>query len=218
MNKILGIHAGLSNPSSSEKLVSSICEKIKEKFDKIDSSESFEFEIISLRDYASEMLNSILTGFNSEHVESLMDKVLSSSGLVLVSPVMSAGYSSLFKMFVDVLPEGLANNKPILLGATAGTKRHSLVIDYGMKPVIDYHHANVIPYSVFAATEDWGNFSELSSRIDKASEEFANVLNNKNLSNVDESVNEKDNIILNDDYQINDSIFNGKTFYDLINE
>lgn len=214
MKTVLGIHAGLSEPSTSEKLVSKILDKVQEKSSKADHS--VEIETISLRDYASPLLNSLLTGFVSTDVETLMNKVLSSSGLVFVSPVMSAGYSGLFKIFIDVLPEHSLKNKPILLGATAGTKRHSLVIDYGMIPILNYHHANVVPYSVFAATDDWGNFSELSERIEKAGTEFANVLNNSN-NNSSEIHKDRSIIFESDDKDINNELFNGKTFHDLLN-
>jgi len=214
MKTVLGIHAGLSEPSTSEKLVSKILDNVQEKSSKAD--DSVEIETISLRNYASSLLNSLLTGFVSTDVETLMNKVLSASGLVLVSPVMSAGYSGLFKMFIDILPEHSLKNKPVLLGATAGTKRHSLVIDYAMKPVLDYHHARILSYSVFAATDDWGNVSELSERIDKAGDDLIQLLFSSNVyaPKLEENLSES---AIDKTYQVNDSLFDGLTFHDLVN-
>lgn len=215
--KIVGIHAGLSDPSSSEKLLSIIFENVDEKiiWEEKDADDPVEFENFSLRDYSKDLLNGVLTGFNSSRLESLMNTVSQASAVVFVSPVMSASYSSLFKMFMELVPKDLLNGKPVLLGATAGTKRHSLVIDYAMKPVLDYHHARILSYSVFAATDDWGNVSELSERIDKAGDELISLLFNSNThTSKKEKTQEK---VVDETYEVNDSLFGGLTFHDLVN-
>ena len=43
----------------------------------------------------------------------------------------------------------------MLLGATGGTARHSLVLEHALRPVFTYLRAVVVPTSVFAATDDW---------------------------------------------------------------
>jgi FMN reductase len=63
----------------------------------------------------------------------------------------------LFKSFFDVLdPETLAG-KPVLIGATGGTARHSLALEHAIRPLLTYLKAATIPTAVFAATEDWGS-------------------------------------------------------------
>ena len=46
--------------------------------------------------------------------------------------------------------------KPVLLGATGGTARHSLALEYALRPLFAYLRAAVVPTAVFAASEDWG--------------------------------------------------------------
>ena len=93
-----------------------------------------------------------------------------------MTPVFSASYSGLFKSFFDVLEEGSLDGKPVLLGATAGTARHSLVLEFAMRPLFAYLRADVVPTAVFAASEDFGATGPgggLSARVERAGRELA---------------------------------------------
>jgi FMN reductase len=86
--------------------------------------------------------------------------------------VFAASYSGLFKTFFDVLEPELLDGKPVLVAATAGTARHSLVLDHALRPLFTYLHAVVVPTGVFAATDDFGD-SGLDHRIERAAGELA---------------------------------------------
>ena len=64
---------------------------------------------------------------------------------------------------------------PVLIGATAGSARHSLMLDFAMRPLFTYLHAVVVPTGVFAATEDFGSHG-LSDRIARAAAELASAV------------------------------------------
>ena len=66
-------------------------------------------------------------------------------GLVVVSPVFNASYSGLFKTLVDVLPMDSLTGMPVLVAATGGTPRHSLVLDHALRPLFAYLRAVVVP-------------------------------------------------------------------------
>ncbi len=67
--------------------------------------------------------------------------------------------------------------RPVLLAATGGTARHSLVIDTALLPLFHYLKAVAAPLGVFAATGDWGDVSgHLGARIDAASREVAELV------------------------------------------
>lgn len=46
-----------------------------------------------------------------------------------MTPVFTASYSGLFKMFFDALDTDSLRGMPTIVAATAGTARHSLVLD-----------------------------------------------------------------------------------------
>ena len=105
--------------------------------------------------------------------------VTTADAVVAVTPVFSASYSGLFKTFFDVLePDALAGT-PVLVAATAGTARHSLVLDFALRPLFTYLRATVVPTGVFAASEDFGTAGAdgaLSGRVDRAARELADLV------------------------------------------
>ncbi|MGH1555623.1 NAD(P)H-dependent oxidoreductase [Streptomyces sp. L7] len=56
-------------------------------------------------------------------------------GLIVVTPVFSASYGGLFKSFFDVLDKDALAGKPLLIAATGGSARHSLVLDHALRPL-----------------------------------------------------------------------------------
>ncbi|MGO1172695.1 MAG: NAD(P)H-dependent oxidoreductase, partial [Actinomycetaceae bacterium] len=75
--------------------------------------------------------------------------------IVVTSPVYSGSYTGLLKMFLDILDQGAIDGTPVLLGATGGTPRHSLAIDYALRPLISYLRGRDVATGVYAATDDW---------------------------------------------------------------
>ena len=99
-----------------------------------------------------------------------------------MTPVFSASYSGLFKSFFDVLESGALDGTPVLVAATAGTARHSLVLEHALRPLFSYLHAVVVPTAVFAASEDWGAAGAdgaLRRRIDRAAAELAALVESR---------------------------------------
>jgi len=130
---------------------------------------------VELREVAHELTDHLLTGFPGQALASAIDAVRRADGLIVVTPVFSASYSGLFKTFFDVLEEGTLDGKPVLVAATAGTARHSLVIEHALRPLFSYLHAVVVPTGVFAATEDFGNRG-LDARIARAAGELSALM------------------------------------------
>lgn len=89
--------------------------------------------------------------------------------------MFSASYSGLFKSFFDVLDKDALAGKPVLIAATGGTGRHSLVLEHALRPLFAYLRAVVVPTGVYAASEDWGA-EGLAERIERAADELAALL------------------------------------------
>ncbi len=115
-----------------------------------------EADVFELRDYAHDITNNLLTGFAPPALESMINTVVSADAVIAVTPIFSTSYSGLFKSFIDVLDPDALTGKPVLIGANAGTARHSLAIDYAIRPLFAYLHAEAVSTGVFAASSDWG--------------------------------------------------------------
>ena len=115
-------------------------------------------------------------GVPTARLSEVRDLVSSADGMIAVTPVFTASYSGLFKMFFDALDTDALNGMPVLIAATAGTARHSLVLDHAMRPLFAYLRAVVVPTGVFAATEDFGGTTDLTARITRAAAELAGLV------------------------------------------
>ena len=168
------VTAGLSQPSSSRLLADQLAGATDRAL-RLDG-EDVRVQVVELRDLAHAVTDHLLTGFASGALADAIQLVRDADALVAVTPVFSASYSGLFKSFFDVLEEGSLDGKPVLLGATAGTARHSLVLEFALRPLFAYLRADVVPTAVFAATEDFGATGPgggLSARVVRAGRELA---------------------------------------------
>ncbi|MEP9383249.1 FMN reductase [Nocardioides sp. KR10-350] len=171
--KIVVVSAGLSVPSST-RLLADMLGEATEKAVEARGAE-VELEVIELRDLAHALADNLLTGFATGELAKAISAVQRADGVIAVTPVFSASYSGLFKTFFDVLEMGAVDAKPVLVAATAGTARHSLVLEHALRPLFAYLHAIVVPTGVFAATEDFGSNTggDLQKRVDRAAAELA---------------------------------------------
>jgi FMN reductase len=169
---VLVISAGLSVPSSTRILADALGTATRDHL-----GDPATYDVIELRDLAHLITDNALTGFPTGALADAVRRVAEADAVVAVTPVYTGSYSGLFKMFVDVLEDGTLEGKPVLIAATAGTARHSLVLEYAIRPLFAYLRADVVPTAVFAASEDFGGPSlhggSLSARVDRAGRELA---------------------------------------------
>ncbi|GAA2638230.1 FMN reductase [Dactylosporangium fulvum] len=171
---LVAVAAGLSQPSSTRLLADRLTAAAREEL----AARGIEATVrtVELRDLAHDITDHLLTGFPSPALKEVLDAVAGADGLIAVSPIFNASYSGLFKSFFDVLDDAVLRDKPVLLGATGGTARHSLALEHALRPMFTYLHAVVSPTAVFAATEDWaggGTDTTLHHRIRRAGAELA---------------------------------------------
>ena len=172
------VTAGLTTPSSSRLLADQLAAAVRDELS--GRGISTRIELIEVRDHAHELTDNLLTGFPPAKLREVLDTVTAADALIVVSPTFSASYSGLFKMFFDVLDDKALAGKPVLLAATGGTERHSLVLEFALRPLFAYLKALPIPTGVYAASTDWGpNAAGLRIRITQAAGELVAALHHE---------------------------------------
>lgn len=166
--KVVVVSAGLSVPSSTRLLADRLAAAVNR-------ATPVDIEVVELRDLAVEIAHNFTNGFAGKALAAAQDAVTRADGLIVVTPVFSASYSGLFKSFFDVLDKDALTGKPVLIGATGGTGRHSLVLEHALRPLFAYLRAVVVPTAVYAASEDWGA-EGLAERIERAAAELAALM------------------------------------------
>lgn len=172
------VSAGLSVPSSTrllaDRLTTATVAALRERGDDVT------VEVVELREHARDLADNLVTGFANASLRAAIETVTGADGLIAVTPIFSASYSGLFKTFFDVVDKDELTGTPVLMGATAGTARHSLALEHEMRPLFAYLRAVTVPTAVFAASEDWaggdGVSGALADRIERAAGELADLV------------------------------------------
>jgi FMN reductase len=170
------VTAGLSTPSSTRLLADRLSTAAVTALG--ERGVTATVEVVELREHARDLADNLLTGFPNATLRAAVETVVGADGLIAVTPIFSGSYSGLFKTFFDVLDTDALAGKPVLLGATAGTPRHSLALEHALRPLFAYLRSVVLPTAVFAAADDWagGGDRALSDRITRAAGELADLV------------------------------------------
>jgi FMN reductase len=177
MTNLAIISGGLREPSSTRLLADRITAAVGAAL--ADRNLTMIASVIELRPLGRSIIDAMLAGFASPDLESAFETVADADGVIAVTPAFNASFSGLFKSFFDVLPEEALSDMPVLIAATGGTERHSLVLEHALRPMFSYLHAVVSPTGVYAATSDFGaqqGSVGLSERIRKAAGDFARLV------------------------------------------
>lgn len=176
--RIVIITAGLGVPSSSRMLADQLGAAARDVLTEagIDAAVTTH----ELREYAVDIANTMVAGYAPPNLEALLNEVIDADALIAVTPVFTASVSGLFKSFFDVIDKDSLDGKPVLIGATGGSARHSMVLDFAMRPLFGYLRARLVPTAVYAAPEDWGagasGAAGLDRRVRQAGAELAGLL------------------------------------------
>lgn len=182
------VSAGLTTPSSTRLLADQLTAAVRDNLD--GRGTPYQVKVFELRKLAQDLTNNLLTGFPSKELGRVQEFVLGADALIAVTPTFSASYNGLFKIFFDVLDDKALVGKPVLIGATGGTERHSLVLDYALRPLFAYLQAVVVPTGVYAASSDRGPHAvALRARVGRAATELVDAIGNYRPTQVDPYAN-----------------------------
>jgi FMN reductase len=174
VQKLAVISAGLGQPSSTRLLADRLATATRAELGDVD------IEMIELRDLAVGIANNFVTGYPSAALQAAITTVTDADGLIAVTPVFTASYSGLFKSFFDVIEDTALVGKPVVIAATGGTNRHSLVLEHALRPMFAYLRTVVAPTAVYVATDDWGGTGQdIAGRVARAAGELAALMANK---------------------------------------
>lgn len=168
------VSAGLRVPSSSRLLADQLGDAVAAAL----GPAGARLVTIELREYAHAITDALLTGFASGALAEAVAEVVAADAVIVVTPTFGASYSGLFKSFIDVLEPDALRDKPIVLAATGGTERHSLMLEHALRPLFSHLAAAPVSTAVYAATPDFGGpgSAALAGRVERPARELAAAL------------------------------------------
>ena len=177
MTTLAVVSAGLRSPSTTRMLADDLAAQARNALlsGGVRDAEVVHFEV---RDHAHALADALLTGFPTGGLKEALASVAAADGLIVVTPTFGASFSGLFKTFFDVLEPDALRGKPVLLAATGGTERHSLMLEHALRPLFSYLGAEPVRTAVYAATADFGGTEspDLAARVVRAGAELAAAL------------------------------------------
>jgi FMN reductase len=172
--RVVVVSAGAGEPSSTRLLADRLAASVQAQRD------SVAVETVDLREIAVDIARSMIAGFPVGAADPAVKAVVEADAVIAATPVFNASYSGLFKSFFDIIDKDSFAGKPVLIAATGGSPRHSMVLDHAVRPMFSYLRAVVVPTGVYAASEDWagtsGDTATLADRVDRAAGEMVALL------------------------------------------
>lgn len=85
----------------------------------------------------------------------IIDEIGEADLLVVGTPTFKGSYTGLFKHFFDLLDPQLLRGKPIILAATGGGDRHSLIVEHQLRPLFGFFEAFTLPTAIYVSDRDF---------------------------------------------------------------
>ncbi|WP_336706393.1 CE1759 family FMN reductase [Oerskovia sp. USHLN155] len=150
---VVAVTGGVSFPSTTRALTDLLLDKTVARL--AASGTQVDARTIEVRDHAQDVATATVIGMRSEELELALKTVEEADLLIVATPVFRGSYSGIFKAFFDLVDSLPMADKPVLLAATGGTARHTLVIDQALRPLFAFMGDLIVPTGVFASKEDW---------------------------------------------------------------
>lgn len=175
--KLAAVWTGVSSESTTTKLTEQIIKATVEQAAQF--GEEVDVVRINLRDHAKSLALSMLTPIQDSALEAAFESVQLADAVVTITPIYKSAPIGIQTLFWQLIEDASLSGKPVLIGATGGTPRHSLAGDYSMRPLLSYLKGQVLPSNIFAATDDWasaGGTSQLRRRINSVARELVTAM------------------------------------------
>ncbi len=113
--------------------------------------------VTAIRPYA---LGPGLTGATAreevgDDVERLLRAVETADLLIAGTPVFQGSYTGMFKHLFDLIDPHALEDMPVLLVATGGSERHSMVLEHQMRPRFSHFQAHTLPVGSYGSGGDF---------------------------------------------------------------
>lgn len=139
-----------------------LLETIQQSIEKYNAN--YEVEILAF----SKLQHQILDGSPlNDDMKYMIQQFEQADAYIFASPIFQASIPGVLKNAFDMIPPKAMRYKPAAMVANGGTTQHHMVIEYQLKPILDYFRTLVTPNYVYTHS---AHFNEQNEIID------ANVL------------------------------------------
>jgi len=149
--KIVAISGSLQKPSRTEVLLDAIVGELAIAL-------PIESHFIKLNEIGSLVGGAMGRAALPPRVFADVQAIEAADVLVVATPVYRASYTGMLKHLFDFVGHESLVGRPVLLAATGGSERHSLVIDHQLRPLFSFFKALTLPHSIYASESDFDDY------------------------------------------------------------
>ncbi len=147
-NLIVGFSGNISRPSSTKRFVEGVTEALAKKA-------GLPHAVFDVEDLGSSLAVARSASELDPAARRIVRTIVQADALVIGSPTYKGSYTGLFKHVFDLLDPADLRGKPVILTATGGGERHSLVVEHQLRPLFAFFEAFVLPTAIYASSRDF---------------------------------------------------------------
>lgn len=163
--RIVGFSGNLTSPSKTRGFIAHIAEQAAASLG--GSTKIYDIADLGLSFTAARWPTQL-----DSQASGIIDEIGEADLLVVGTPTFKGSYTGLFKHFFDLLDPQLLRGKPIILAATGGGDRHSLIVEHQLRPLFGFFEAFTLPTAIYVSDRDFldGKLSNplIDSRVAQA--------------------------------------------------
>ncbi len=156
--KLVAVSGGLQRPSRTLVLVEEIVAALSVVI-------PLEVRLIELGELAPALACSVYRNQLPPEAKTHIEAIEGADALVVASPVFRGSFTGLFKHLFDLIGQDALIDTPVLLAATGGSDRHSLVIEHQLRPLFAFFQALTLPLGVYASEHDFDGYEIASGAL-----------------------------------------------------
>ena len=147
-NLIVGFSGNISRPSSTRRFVETVTETLAQR-------SGLQYVVFDVEDLGESLAAARSVADLNPAARKVIRTIIESEALVIGSPTYKGSYTGLFKHVIDLLDPSDLRGKPVVLTATGGGDRHSLVVEHQLRPLFAFFEAFVVPTAIYASGRDF---------------------------------------------------------------
>jgi FMN reductase len=147
-NLIVGFSGNISRPSSTRRFVETVTETLAQM-------SGLQYVVFDVEDLGESLAAARSVADLNPAARKVIHTIIESEALVIGSPTYKGSSTGLFKHVIDLLDPSDLRGKPVVLTATGGGDRHSLVVEHQLRPLFAFFEAFVVPTAVYASGRDF---------------------------------------------------------------
>ncbi|MDX8447846.1 FMN reductase [Mesorhizobium captivum] len=155
---VVGISGNLTRPSKTKAFISHIAGEVAGRIGA--AAAVFDIDDLGLSLPTARRLGDL-----DPTARGVIEQLVNADVLVAGSPTFKGSYTGLFKHLFDLLDPSSLRGKPVVLAATGGGERHSLIVEHQLRPLFGFFETLTMPTAIYASDKDFADGVLVSEAI-----------------------------------------------------